>query len=90
MWKKEAGKKHGLCGGQAGGKTASAQTGIYRTPGKEDSEIVHAWFAGFYPADTPRYAIVVLVEGGNSGSDSAAPIFKKIADAIGILDLTQP
>lgn len=76
--------------GQAGGKTASAQTGIYRTPGKEDSEIVHAWFAGFYPADTPRYAIVVLVEGGNSGSDSAAPIFKKIADAIGILDLTQP
>lgn len=73
--------------GQAGGKTASAQTGIYLTPGEEDSEIVHAWFAGFYPADVPRYAIVVLVEGGDSGSDSAAPIFKKIADAIGIFDL---
>lgn len=75
--------------GKAGGKTASAQTGIYLTPGDEDSEIVHAWFAGFYPADVPRYAIVVLVEGGDSGGDSAAPIFKKIADAIGIFDLTR-
>lgn len=73
--------------GQAGGKTASAQTGIYTEPGDEDSEIVHAWFAGFYPADVPRYAVVVLVEGGDSGSDVAAPIFKKIVDAIGMYDL---
>lgn len=75
--------------GKAGGKTASAQTGIYLTPGEEDSEIVHAWFAGFYPADVPRYAVVVLVEGGDSGGDVAAPIFKKIVDAIGIFDLTK-
>lgn len=75
--------------GKAGGKTASAQTGIYLTPGVEDSEIVHAWFAGFYPADVPQYAIVILVEDGESGSDVAAPIFKKIADAIGIFALTR-
>ena len=68
--------------GTAGGKTASAQTGVYETPGEEDSEIVHAWFAGYFPAETPKYAIVVLVEGGESGSDTAAPIFKEIADEI--------
>lgn len=68
--------------GTAGGKTASAQTGVYETPGEEDSEIVHAWFAGYFPAETPKYAIVVLVEGGDSGSDTAAPIFKEIADEI--------
>lgn len=73
--------------GMAGGKTASAQTGIYLTPGEEDSEIVHAWFAGYYPAQTPKYAIVVLVEGGESGSDAAAPIFKRIADAIYLAEL---
>lgn len=73
--------------GMAGGKTASAQTGIYLKPGEEDSEIVHAWFAGFYPADVPRYAIVVVAEDGKSGSDVAAPIFKKIADAIWLSEL---
>lgn len=73
--------------GMAGGKTASAQTGIYLTPGDEDSEIVHAWFAGFYPEKTPKYAIVVIVEGGNSGSDVAAPIFKQIADGIWLSEL---
>lgn len=35
-----------------------------------------------FPAETPKYAIVVLVEGGESGSDTAAPIFKEIADEI--------
>ena len=69
--------------GGAGGKTASAQTGQYDENG---SEIVHAWFAGFYPAQNPRYTIVVFVEGGYSGSDAACPVFKKIADEIGRLD----
>ena len=64
--------------GGAGGKTSSAQTGQY--VGEE--EIVHAWFAGFYPAQSPRYAIVVLVEGGESGERVAAPIFRRIADGI--------
>ncbi len=71
----------------AGGKTASAQTGIYETPGDEDSEIVHAWFAGYFPADVPKYAIAVLVEGGESGGDIAAPIFQKIADGIYLSEL---
>ena len=64
--------------GGAGGKTASAETGM-----REDGEqVVHGWFAGFYPAEQPQYAIVVLVENGRSGSQSAAPVFRQIADEI--------
>lgn len=62
----------------AGGKTGSAQTGIY----EEDKEIVHAWFAGFFPAETPKYVVVVLNEGMDSGGDYAAPVFKEIADRV--------
>ncbi len=68
--------------GGAGGKTASAQTGQYR----DGKEIVHAWFSGFYPAEQPQYAIVVLAEGGDSGSDAACPIFKDIADRLYALE----
>lgn len=65
--------------GSAGGKTASAQTGAY---GEDGREIVHAWFSGFYPAQQPRYAIVVLNENGNSGGAVAAPVFRGVANAI--------
>ncbi len=65
--------------GGAGGKTASAQTGQY---GENGEEIIHAWFLGFYPAENPQYAIVVLAEGMNSGGDFAAPIFKEICEGI--------
>ncbi len=64
--------------GGAGGKTASAETGM-----REDGEqVVHGWFAGFYPAEQPQYTIVVLAENGRSGSQSAAPVFQKIANGI--------
>ncbi len=67
----------------AGGKTASAQTGQYDENGEE---IVHAWFAGFYPAEEPRYAIVVLAEGMESGGSYAAPVFKRICEQITVLE----
>ena len=69
--------------GGAGGKTASAQTGQYREDG---SEIVHAWFAGFYPAEEPRYSIVVLAEGMESGGTYAAPVFRRICDQLSLLE----
>lgn len=59
-----------------GGKTATAQTG--RTENGE--EIYNAWFAGFYSAERPRYAIVILKENGGEGALSCAPVFKKIAE----------
>jgi len=69
--------------GSAGGKTSSAQTGQWEQDEYgEQVEIVHAWFVGFYPALEPRYSISVFVEGGRSGEQAAAPIFKQIADGI--------
>jgi len=62
----------------AGGKTASAETG-WTVDGQA---LVQAWFSGFYPAEKPKYAIVVLCEGGNSGASSCAPVFKKICDLL--------
>ncbi len=62
----------------AGGKTASAETGW----SIEGESIVQAWFSGFYPAEKPKYAIVVLSEGGNSGAAACGPVFKKICDLL--------
>lgn len=61
-----------------GGKTATAQTG--RTENEE--EIFNAWFAGFFPADRPRYAVVILKENGGEGALSCAPVFRIIAENI--------
>lgn len=64
--------------GGAGGKTGSAQTGLYHG----DAEIVHGWFTGFYPAEAPRYAITVLEEGGGDGGALPARVFAEICNAI--------
>lgn len=69
-------------GVKAAGKTATAQTGAFD---KNGNEICNTWFGGFFPADNPRYAVVVLKQGGNSGATDCAPVFKLIADKI--LDL---
>lgn len=63
----------------AAGKTATAQTGAFS---KNGVEIYNTWFAGFFPADNPRYTVVILKEGGASGAVDCAPVFKRIADKI--------
>lgn len=55
------------------GKTSTAQTG---------GEGNHAWFSGYVPVAEPRYAITVLVRGGASGGETAAPVFRAIAERI--------
>jgi len=67
--------------GSAGGKTSSAQTGQFIN----GTEVVHAWFAGFYPAAQPKYAIAVFIEGGESGEKTAAPVFKRIAEGLAVI-----
>ncbi|NLJ99755.1 MAG: hypothetical protein GX318_00760 [Clostridia bacterium] len=57
------------------GKTGSAETGSHGAK-------INAWFAGYIPLDEPRYTVVVLAEGGRSGGDTAAPVFKEIGDFI--------
>lgn len=68
--------------GGAGGKTATAQTGWIQ----EGSKVVQGWFGGFYPAESPKYVIIVLVENAVSGGQSCGPIFKSIADGIAALE----
>lgn len=62
--------------GSAGGKTGSAQALLRTKP------VINGWFTGFYPSKNPQYIITVLVEDSVSGSQSAAPIFEKIAKFI--------
>ncbi|MCH2202477.1 MAG: hypothetical protein MK102_10950 [Fuerstiella sp.] len=59
-----------LSGVSVAGKSGTAET----SPGKPD----HAWFAGYLPADTPRYAFVVVLEHGGSGSRAAGPVAREM------------
>ena len=40
----------------------------------------HAWFACYAPAETPEIVVVVLVEHGGHGGETAAPIAREILD----------
>lgn len=62
----------------AGGKTASAQTGVY----ENKKEVLNTYFTGFYPAQNPEYVITVFAKNGQSGSKTCAPVFKEICDFI--------
>ncbi len=64
--------------GGAGGKTATAQTGVF----ENGEEKVNVWFAGFFPAEQPKYTAVIMIEDGRSGASDCAPIFKAIADGV--------
>jgi len=60
--------------GGAAGKTGSAETGR--------KGIVHGWFAGYFPLKQPKYSVAVIVENGQAGGKSAAPVFEEIARRI--------
>ncbi|MCG8401895.1 MAG: penicillin-binding protein 2 [Firmicutes bacterium] len=72
------GKKAELPGWGTAGKTGSAEVA-----GPNDT--VNAWFTGYAPADTPRFVITVLVQGGQSGSETAAPVFRTIVEKLMLL-----
>lgn len=56
------------------GRAAATESGLPGAP-------LHSWFIGFTPVESPRYAIVVLVEYGNGGWDVAAPIALQVLRA---------
>jgi penicillin-binding protein 2 len=63
------------------GKTGTAQWGPKR------GERTAAWFAGFAPADVPRYAFAALYEGRPNddsvhGGTHAAPLIGKMLEAV--------
>lgn len=67
------------------GKTATAQSGWFLENG---AEVTQSWFCGYFPYESPKYAITVLKENGQGGSADCAPVFKYIADEI--LKLQEP
>ncbi len=52
------------------GKTGTAEIG----EGRAD----HAWFAGYVPADRPRYAMVVVLERAGDAATAACPVAKRL------------
>jgi penicillin-binding protein 2 len=59
------------------GKTGTAQI----TRGRQVIDHV-TWFTSFAPYEQPRYAVVVMVESGASGTTTCAPIARRIYQAI--------
>lgn len=55
------------------GKSGTAELGPDAAP--------HSWFIGFAPADAPRIAIAVIVEGGGLGSQRAVPMGGRLMSA---------
>jgi penicillin-binding protein 2 len=68
------------------GKTGTAQVVGYAQGIKYDASQVakrrrdHALFVGFAPVEDPQIAIAVLVENGEHGASTAAPIARKVID----------
>ncbi|MDR1410302.1 MAG: penicillin-binding protein 2 [Oscillospiraceae bacterium] len=61
------------------GKTGTAQTARYDADG---NEYAAAWFAGFFPAWEPKYAVAIFKEDGRGGSADCAPVFKRISEEL--------
>ena len=60
------------------GKSGTAELGEGESP--------HSWFIGLAPADAPRIAIAVIVEGGGAGAQRAVPMGGQLMSAY--LDLS--
>lgn len=65
--------------GGAGGKTATAQTGIFN---EEGEPVNQSWFVGYFPYENPQYAVAILAEDTIQGSKTTNPAFKYIADHV--------
>ncbi len=63
-----------LPGVSIAGKTGTAETGAEQAD--------HAWFAGYAPAESPRYAFVIALEHAGSGADAAGPIARAIVQRL--------
>ena len=70
----------------SGGKTGTAQVFGLRGGDYIASQVAerlrdHAWYIALAPIDKPTIALVSFVENGGFGSESAAPIARKVLDA---------
>lgn len=67
------------------GKTGTAVID-YATPERTGRKKYQASFAGYFPAESPKYSVIVVVNdpasGSFYGSQVAAPVFREIADHV--------
>jgi penicillin-binding protein 2 len=68
-----------IAGLDIAGKTGTAQM-IAKSKSEKGQD--HAWFASFAPVNEPEAVVIVLVERGGKGGQVAAPIARKILNAI--------
>jgi penicillin-binding protein 2 len=72
--------KHVLgCGFRVCGKTGTAERDELRAEGQKKNT---TWFASFAPYESPRYAVIVMVENGASGGGTCAPIAHDVYKAL--------
>jgi penicillin-binding protein 2 len=89
MWKvvnAEAGtaKAARIPGVEVAGKTGTAQA--WRMVDGTKKVDNHTWFMCFAPYEAPKYAIVIIVQGGKSGGSTSAPIAHRIMEQSLALD----
>lgn len=77
--KEGTGKNADVPGLGSAGKTGSAETG---RKDENEQSVNNAWFVGYTPLEKPQLAVAVLVEGGGSGGETAAVLFKEIIIAL--------
>ncbi len=68
------------------GIPVAGKTGTAEPANKDD--LPHAWFAGYFPADDPQIAMVVVVENAGEGSTVAAPLFRQVIEGYYGLPIT--
>lgn len=74
------------CIGLNGGIPVAAKTGTAQLNSDGQPERSHAWIVAFAPADAPRYAVAVVIEGttadisASTGGQLAGPIAKAMLD----------
>lgn len=44
------------------------------------------WFAGFFPADSPRWSMAVYIADGNSGGRDAGAVCREVAEKLALLE----
>jgi cell division protein FtsI (penicillin-binding protein 3) len=69
------------------GKTGTAQVNYGKGKGAESGMYYASSFAGYFPADNPKYSCIVIIHKpskakGIYGADVAGPVFKRIAQKI--------
>ncbi|KZN96241.1 MULTISPECIES: peptidoglycan D,D-transpeptidase FtsI family protein [Aeribacillus] len=61
------------------GKSGTAETGTLNDNGKK---LYHKWFAGFFPAEHPKYALVVVDMNKTSGRAKTNDVFYEMVEQI--------